>query len=498
MNKIFALVLLLQLFYFGATGQTTLNKVIDINGNADFGAAVVKTSSGFLINCAVGDFTTNKDYAGVIVLDNEGKLIKKHSFSFGENTILSNGRSLKLRNNNIAYYNTLQQYDTVKKDFTTWTALTLFDELGDTLWTKQYLDSSKHVSACTLIETPDSGIYLIGNEKKGATYNDPLITKVDTNGVVTSQHSILTPANTAIYSIVKHPNGKYYGGGYTTANNSNDPYVTELDTNMRPIWSKQYKSGVGKGAELFITEDRNLVFGTDTLIREHSPGLYWSRKQIFKIDTTGKVIWRKVHGETGEGDQYATIVGNSKNEIFALGRREPLEGIHYTLTKLSSEGDTIWMHQYAYEDIEGTNYLWDMVATDDGGVLMVGDVTPLASRYQDVWLVKTDSNGCVNNDCVKTLVYGKLVGQNEPFSTKNEISLYPNPTKGNKLWINGLDKEAHYQFAVTSISGKVVLKGKLDATGPLNISSLQTGNYLITVFEGSTVVTTKKLIVQDE
>jgi hypothetical protein len=475
--------------------QSTFSKVKGLPGSSEFGTIVVKTKNGFLATYGDLDETSNAYCLGALALDNDGNVLKKNTFCFGENVIVRYGRSLLLANNNIAHYGTLQQYDTTKKDFTTWTALTLFNDMGDTLWTKQFLDSSKHVVARTLIETPDSGLFLIGDETLGTSNRDPFVIRVDKYGNKLSSHSIAHSGIGAIYSVVKHPNGKYYAGGNGGSRLNPEIYIAELDTNMKPLWSKYYPSGVGHAAFITLLNDGNLLFGSDTLISRHSQTIYTARKQLFKIDTNGTIIWKKIHDEIGESNYYAQLIETKYNDIYALARRKPQEGIHHTLTKLSSAGDTIWMHQYAYEDIEGINYLWDMVATDDGGVLMVGDVTPDGSRYQDVWLVKVDSNGCINNDCAKTLVYGLGVSVKEA-KVLGQIGIYPNPSNGN-VQLNGLEPNNEYQVSITNIQGQVVFSTKYHVNASLDVSGLIKGVYHISVDLDNKIIANEKLIISE-
>lgn len=487
--------LLVVLFSFFARAQNTFSKVKGLPGSSEFGTIVVKTPKGFLATYGDKDQTLKTYYLGTLALDTEGNVLKKNTYCYGENVIVRYGRSLTLKNGNVAHYGTLQQYDTTKKDFTTWTALTLFNDMGDTLWTKQFLDSSKHVVAGTLIETPDSGLFLIGDETINATGSNPLILRVDKYGNEVSRRSISSMGNIAIYSIIIHPNGNYYGGGYKDYGLYVDPFVIELDSSMKPLWGKPYPSGNGQGANLILLDDGNLAFGSDTIISNNFPALNITRKQLFKIDTSGKVIWRKLYDEAGESNYYSQLIETKNNKIYALGRRKPQEGIHHTLTKLSSAGGTIWMHQYAYEDIEGINYLWDMVAADDGGVLMVGDVTPDGSRYQDVWLVKVDSNGYINNDCAKTLVYGLDVSVKEA-KALGQIGIYPNPSNGN-VQLNGLEPNNEYQVSITNIQGQVVFSTKYHVNASLDVSGLMKGVYHISVDLDNKIIANEKLIISE-
>ena len=274
MIRLIISIFLIGIFNIAAEAQITFSKVEGLQGASEFGTTVVKTSKGFLATYGDKDQSLKTYCLGTMALDSEGFVLKKNSICYGENAIVRYGRSLLLRNNNIAYYGTLQQYDTIKKDFTTWTALTLFNDLGDTLWTKQFLDSSKQVSAGTLIETPDSGLFLIGNETINSSIQNPLIIRVDKNGNEISRHSSSSSGSIAIYSIIRHPNGKYYGGGYKNSGANGDPFVAELDSNMKTLWSNSYRSDIGAGAALTLLSDGNLAFGSDTLISRHSQSLY--------------------------------------------------------------------------------------------------------------------------------------------------------------------------------------------------------------------------------
>ncbi len=492
-QALFASILLLFASLLHA--QTTFNKVIGLDTNSEFGSIVVKTDTGFLVTYGDKDQTLKTYCMGVLALNKKGTVLKKSRYCYGENKIVRYGRSLTLSNGNVAHYGTLQQYDTVKKDFTTWTALTMFTPMGDTLWTKQYLDSNRHVVARSLAETNDSGLWLIGDETINSSNRDPLIYKVDGFGNLISSHTLPHIGVGAIYSVVEHANGKYYVGGNAGDRQVPKIYIAELDSNMQATWIKYYPSGVGHAAFVAPSKDGSIIFGSDTLTSGHPSSIYTSRKQIFKIDTNGNIIWRKIHDEPGEANYYDKIIENSSGHLYVNGRKKPQEGIHYTLTKLTPDGDTIWMHRYAYENIEVINYLWDMVATEDGGVLMVGDVRPNGSRYQDVWLVKVDSNGCINNDCEKTLVYDMRVSVKESSNDIDNLSVFPNPSSG-VFEINGLMPTEEYRFTIIDNLGQLILEESL-VGNEIHAEQLTSGVYFLNVFENESLITTQKLIIHD-
>ena len=498
MSRFLAITIVFISLTYGVLGQNTYSKVIGFDELSAYAPVVVKTDTGLLAACGLTDFSSGQRSLGLLAFDVQGNVLRKTSRIPKINQIPRYGRNLRMRNGDVADYRTVQQYDTVLKDFRAWTELYMFNQLGDTLWTKSCFDSSKHVIARTLIETPDSGLFLICDERITLSNHNPLIIRVDKNGNEITRRSNNTVGNTALFSVMKHPNGKYYGGGYSGDGNYADAYVTEMDSNMKPIWSKYYPSRSGSAAILTLTNDGNIVFGTDTLVEERGTSrIRYFKKQLFKIDTNGVALWRKVHDELGEGNYYRQGAEAKNGDLLFIGRRQPQEGIHYTLTRLKANGDTIWMHQYAYEDIETVNYLYDMVAMEDGGVLMVGDVIPNDKRYQHIWLLRVDSNGCYDNNCAQSLVYDMRLSVTEKNQLSKSVSIYPNPNKSNQgLAIKGINHQIKYDVVLTDINGKVVYKAALLNSTKLHLPKLPEGVYAVRIFNGNELFAIKKLVIE--
>ncbi|UYZ63652.1 T9SS type A sorting domain-containing protein [Hymenobacter weizhouensis] len=72
--------------------------------------------------------------------------------------------------------------------------------------------------------------------------------------------------------------------------------------------------------------------------------------------------------------------------------------------------------------------------------------------------------------------------------TAGELKLYPNPVH-EQLTIEVPGSAAGVQVQITDMTGRVIRKQVLDATGRVSMSELQAGSYLITVGEGASQVT---------
>jgi hypothetical protein len=63
--------------------------------------------------------------------------------------------------------------------------------------------------------------------------------------------------------------------------------------------------------------------------------------------------------------------------------------------------------------------------------------------------------------------------------TVKSIRLYPNPASGNQLWIEGLNANETNRFTITDGWGRRLLEGAVLVAGPLDISKLPAGAYLL-------------------
>lgn len=72
------------------------------------------------------------------------------------------------------------------------------------------------------------------------------------------------------------------------------------------------------------------------------------------------------------------------------------------------------------------------------------------------------------------------------------LSLYPNPVSGGKLYISSLNNDEK-EIVIYNLLGKIVLQTKIN-TKELNVSSVESGTYIIKITENG-ISTTRKLIV---
>ena len=243
-----------------------------------------------------------------------------------------------------------------------------YDNDGDTLWTKKYGLNNYEMIALGSSSYTDGGYIFTGYRNTSGVFNNSFLLRTNSEGQI-------------IWS-------KYYGG-YSVQNGSmrvdNDGAIF--------TWSAYL--------EEFTTNDEKEMLlrkwdGDGNVVWEYrSPSLYFGSSFDMEVLPTGHIITTHVDGITSR------------------------------LMKFSSEGDSLWSRGYSVTN--GQNYLYDVTPTSDGGFVCTGlayrfaPLDPGFQQSQTIWVLKTDSLGCVVPGC-------HTVGVEEYALDLNEyLRITPNP-----------------------------------------------------------------------
>lgn len=247
-------------------------------------------------------------------------------------------------------------------------------------------------------------------------------------------------------------------------------------------------------------EGGNLVAGAFGEEFNHIP---YGVAYYYRLDSaTGqwKKIQRFIGSDSERGDKFGgsvainqgtVFVGASEHELDPNGQnRMPFAGAVYTYT-LGCPNDSIGLirrgkYLVAPPSKDGS-YSWVRCDSLNIAVNQNSDSILVISNgfYQAVLLY---NDGCVDtSDCF----YVGDVGSEE-FSDLNSISIYPNPTSG-FLSITGGTTGVYYDITISNIQGKIVKK--VEASREVDLSSVHSGVYLITISFKNSIIT-KKIIVE--
>ncbi len=223
-------------------------------------------------------------------------------------------------------------------------------------------------------------------------------------------------------SIVKTPDGGYAIAGFTLSNDGDildktttdaDFWVFKLDAEGTLVWSKTYGgSNDDRATKIINTEDGGFAVTGYTRSNDGDVSInngfydYW----LLKLDASGNIQWEKTYGFSGN-DQGQSVIQTADGGYFLTGfldfdgrasqgttvKSQGRHGVgEFWAIKTDASGEVEWTQYYG-----GTNNdrSYDVVQTDDGGFIMIGntesddfDITDSKGSY-DFWAVRVTSSG---------------------------------------------------------------------------------------------------------
>lgn len=282
------------------------------------------------------------------------------------------------------------------------------NELGDTLWTKQYGDTTKAQVGTSLLQLDDKGFLLTAWQSEDTF-------------------------NTYIRDIL----------------------LIRTDSSGNQLWERHYGApGLLDDPEKIIGINSNefLIVGVKAMgpaFNENGNGYY------LKIDSLGNIYWEKNHGTIYNEVLYNAIQNNAGYIAMGIGRLSGTIPTYGYLTQISFSGDSLWSRYYSTDTAGGNfdDYFWNFSPVSDGGYIMCGQASPGSTGTQDAWVVKVDSFGCLDTTCLAIMLDVPVLEAKEI----NPFIIFPNPTSATSILsaVNIL-KEPNCKIFIYDYRGKLV------------------------------------------
>lgn len=291
-----------------------------------------------------------------------------------------------------------------------------FDQNFDTLWTRQYFNNTDFSVFYNHIQTSDDGYALVGCSAEDDGAGDVLFIKTDNEGNIQWYKKYDTGGKDMGLCLVPTDDGGFLIGGAGDGDN----YLIKTDSIGNLEWSRNYghTSFLDGGiVQIIRTQDLGYVIAArETLYTTGTTTTYYHGKSCLKkLDSNFNELWYKFYGQASHQSGFGSIVETSDGGFAAT----QIEGApsKSRLLFLNETGDSIKEVKY---DAEGSIYeewLLTIKQTPDNGFIMAG----VAYEPQVMWLVKTDSCGCVTEDC------DCGVDEINNVFSDYELEVFPNP-----------------------------------------------------------------------
>jgi fibronectin type 3 domain-containing protein len=220
------------------------------------------------------------------------------------------------------------------------TAVSLFGQQSE-LWIKTYGGSYLDMGSCA-IETTDGGFAIVGSTQETEGQNDIWLIKTDGNG----------------------------------------------DT----LWTQTYSNHhTDEGQSIIQLSDAGFLISARTYTNNYAS---W----LIRTNSAGDTLWTKMY-EGNAGYRSRSITGTSDGGFAVTGDIYNNLNNDLWLMKANANGDTLWTHSYGGE---GHDIGQAVVELPDGGFLVAGTIDNRGTRENDIWVLRTTSNG----DTLWTQSYG--------------------------------------------------------------------------------------------
>ncbi|WP_337873532.1 T9SS type A sorting domain-containing protein [Ignavibacterium sp.] len=267
------------------------------------------------------------------------------------------------------------------------------DSFGNTIWVNGY-GGNNDDEGNSVVQTSDGGFVACGYTKSyGSGGNDVYLIKVDANGNQLWDRIFGGPSDEEAYSMVQTSDGGFLLAGATSSfgAGSRDIWLIKTDQSGNQQWTKTIGGLSSDGARSIAkTSDGGYIITGWTL--SYGPGSI-GNLWLVKTDSLGNMQWNKFFGGT-DADRGLSVKQTIDGGYIATGYTASfgagLDDMYFV--KTDGAGNTITVNTFG---ATGRDYGNCIIQSSDGGNVMAGYTLSFGAGGDDMWIVKTDNLGLV-------------------------------------------------------------------------------------------------------
>ncbi len=243
------------------------------------------------------------------------------------------------------------------------------------------------------IVRPASGGFLIAGSRNVDGDSDLWVLRVDNDGGLVWDRTYGTPGDEGAVSVAEAADGGFAIAGYAQRPgvSSYDNWVVRLAPDGEMRWQRHFARG---------------IFSSGTAINAAPEGGFFvaglSQKQsardtqslVVRLAADGKTVWRQLSDDDGSNEAWgAATTRDGGVVVVSAAKSGGLGRSNARLVRFSPNGDVVWSRLHGPG---GWSRPTAVITTSDGGILVTGYTTGRGAGYQDVWVLRLDSNGRLN------------------------------------------------------------------------------------------------------
>ena len=260
-------------------------------------------------------------------------------------------------------------------------------------WTKTYGGAGNDLPNGDIVQTSDGGYAISGRTNSyGAGMDDAWIVKIDAFGGLQWIKTFGGPGDDGCTGMVKTTDGGFALAGYTNSSGAGnyDFWLIKVNATGDMQWNKTY-GGAGSdqsfGAIVQTKDGGYALAGITT-----SFGAGGIDTWLVKVNSIGEAQWNKTYGGAGSDYVYSMVqTGDGGYAMCGWTDSSGAGGFDFWLLKTDAVGNLVWSKTYGGTGREDNATY--MVQASDGGYAIIGRTNSFGAGLNDIWLVRTDGAG---------------------------------------------------------------------------------------------------------
>ncbi|QQS29497.1 MAG: T9SS type A sorting domain-containing protein [Sphingobacteriales bacterium] len=322
-----------------------------------------------------------------------------------------------------------------------------FDSLGNEIWNREYGTENKESGFGGIIQVENDHLLAYCSTGTDWVYAKTMLTKINKQGDVLWQKIYAADIDTLPFSVAHHFTRSATGDYLFTVETQFPPpdigydktlaHVFAADTAGNQKWQFALNDTWVYQCAAFIAPlpNGNLAVSwcNDTLIGAWGEN-YGIPHYVAGMDTAGNMLWQHYFAAPYQ-KKINRIRRASNGDVIGCGGTNNPAANYYTgwLFRFKPDGELLWerefYHQSPIASIGSSGIQFnDLTETPDGGIAATGFFQ--TQTEIDIWLVKTDADGCMEPGCNEGLIWLSAHEAAEGVWIGRELDallVYPNP-----------------------------------------------------------------------
>ena len=258
------------------------------------------------------------------------------------------------------------------------------------LWARRYGEERDEVMY-RMREMPDGGFMTVGYKYASSGYGRNIyIVRTDYEGKQLWFREFGAKDHDYGFDIIRSRDGFFIivGSVKTSTTFDQDIYLIKINDNGGLIWDREvHASGFDLGYAAVRTPTGDILIAGSTKLT----AFHREDATLTRTNSEGTLLWRKIYGGYLE-DEVKSIVMTPDDGYLLAGRTQSYGkgGNDVYLIKTDSEGKMLWNKTYGGKGDDVAN---EVIACSDGNYVLVGTSDSFSNGESDVYAIKVDPNG---------------------------------------------------------------------------------------------------------